>query len=396
MAPSKSLLTGVFLVLTHLIFSQNSTAYYQEAEACMRKGEYDMAIEHFYKVSDMPDLEYKMTICSLMSNRFKGLLIDRFLAYEKAEDPLFHYWLGNIYLHRGFVDLSKETFQYFISKNESNGRMISYMTDAQAKINYMNTASPVKIHPMESPVNSRYADEVGGFCMGADGNKMVFASDRKEPHVFEIYFSELGEYGWSSPELIFDQKIPKEQLDLLAFREGFIFFDPSVSAMCVVQREDGKWKKSEKIDIPNLSHSSHVYINKYKSRVIFSEKNEAGDLDLYEAFILRSSGSWMDPVIISPKINSPFNEDYAFLTDDRKRVYFSSDRPGGLGKRDIYYSEFNEESKTWSDPVNMGFPINSVADDVDFRIISDGKAIFSSDRFDSVGYLDLFLVDLQD
>lgn len=145
------------------------------------------------------------------------------------------------------------------------------------------------------------------------------------------------------------------------------------------------------LEINVLKGARHIYINKYETRIIFSAANEGNDLDLYETLKFRTTGEWTIPLPISADLNTRYREDYPFLTDDRNRLYFSSDRPGGLGKSDIYCSEFNEATNRWGPAINLGMPINSIDNDLDFKLISDAQGIFCSDRMDSRGDLDIFL-----
>lgn len=390
-------MTVAMLMVAPLCYSQSPMVIYQDAESYMRQEKYDLAIAAFGHIPDMPDVGYKVTICSLMSKQYKNLSIERYLSFEgaRSKDPLFYYWLGKIHFNRLAFDEAGRSFQKFLDDQSKDGKLASYLGEARTRLKYLQSASPSALIKLESPLNSKYAEYGGIFIGGAD--HLIFASDRKEEGRFEMYQSKKGPYGWDSPELIFDAKIPADRLNILPYREGMIFYDPAVSALCVIDyTEDAGWTKAEKVETPDLSDARHVYVNKYRTRVVFSQKTTTGDLDIMEAFKLRSSGEWMDPVIISTQVNSSYNEDYPYVTDDRLRIYFSSDRPGGLGKMDIYYCEFDDVNNTWGQPVNMGLPVNSADDDVDFRITSDGKAILSSNRFDSIGDFDLFMVDLKD
>lgn len=101
---------------------------------------------------------------------------------------------------------------------------------------------------------------------------------------------------------------------------------------------------------------------------------------------LDANGNWQTPVNLGPVINTKGNERSPFLHTDSRTLYFSSsssvDRPG-VGGMDIYYSKLDEKGK-WSKPINIGYPINSENDDVDFFVSLDGKtAYFSSNNLQS-------------
>jgi hypothetical protein len=85
----------------------------------------------------------------------------------------------------------------------------------------------------------------------------------------------------------------------------------------------------------------------------------------YDILITAESavGTWQAPTNAGFVINSAFNENYAFFNYQSNTLYFSSDGPGGMGGYDNYYSKYNPATKTWSTPVNMGFPMNTPYDD---------------------------------
>jgi hypothetical protein len=102
----------------------------------------------------------------------------------------------------------------------------------------------------------------------------------------------------------------------------------------------------------------------------------SGGSDLYYCELI--NGEWAAPVNLGPKVNSQGTENYPFMHPSG-RLYFTSDRPGGPGKLDIYYTTLTNGS--WDDPVLIPEPINSSSDD--FAFVADAdlqKGYFSSNR----------------
>ncbi|MCR4964485.1 MAG: OmpA family protein [Bacteroidales bacterium] len=94
-----------------------------------------------------------------------------------------------------------------------------------------------------------------------------------------------------------------------------------------------------------------------------------------------SDGSWRKPINLGPKINTEGNERSPFLHTDSKTLYFSSSGFDGIGGQDIFFSKLDAKGK-WSDPVNIGYPINTENDEVDFFVSLDGKTgYFSSNHY---------------
>jgi hypothetical protein len=76
-------------------------------------------------------------------------------------------------------------------------------------------------------------------------------------------------------------------------------------------------------------------------------------------------------------INTEENEETPFPSDDGYRLFFSSEGHFNMGGFDVFYSEITGDG-TWTDPVNIGFPINTTGDDLFFYPIGDGTKGFMS------------------
>jgi chitodextrinase len=101
-----------------------------------------------------------------------------------------------------------------------------------------------------------------------------------------------------------------------------------------------------------------------------------GGSDLYYCEFI--NGEWSQPVNLGPKVNSSGSENYPFMHQSGK-LYFTSDRPGGFGKLDLYFTSLSNGS--WGVPVHLPEPINSQSDDFAFVAASDLQTgYFSSNR----------------
>ena len=99
---------------------------------------------------------------------------------------------------------------------------------------------------------------------------------------------------------------------------------------------------------------------------------------------------WGIPQNAGPTINTPFGEKSPYLAPDGKTMYFSSEGHPGYGDYDLFVSVFEDGS--WSEPKNLGAPLNSAGQDTYFTISASGEgAFFASDR-NGEGKLDLFSV----
>jgi Tol biopolymer transport system component len=101
---------------------------------------------------------------------------------------------------------------------------------------------------------------------------------------------------------------------------------------------------------------------------------------------------WSPPANIGPPIDSEFDERFPTISPDGLSLYFSSDRPGGFGRADMYVSKRATADSPWGQPQNLGPKINSSGDDHSQNFSSDGHWMwFASDRPGGCGELDIWV-----
>lgn len=114
-----------------------------------------------------------------------------------------------------------------------------------------------------------------------------------------------------------------------------------------------------------------------------------GGSDIYVSH-LQPDGRWGRPENLGPDINTPGDESSPFIHADNTTLYFASDGWPGMGGVDLYFSRRQIDGK-WSEPENLGYPINTIDHDGSLFVTADGKtAYFTSDRSDSRGQLDIY------
>jgi outer membrane protein OmpA-like peptidoglycan-associated protein len=98
---------------------------------------------------------------------------------------------------------------------------------------------------------------------------------------------------------------------------------------------------------------------------------------------------------LGPEINTIGDENAPFIHADNQTLYFTSGGHLGYGGSDLFMAK--KQSKGWSKPVNLGFPINTIENEGSLVIAADGKtAFYTSDRSDSRGGLDLYSFELRE
>ncbi|MDD5570934.1 MAG: OmpA family protein, partial [Bacteroidales bacterium] len=100
-------------------------------------------------------------------------------------------------------------------------------------------------------------------------------------------------------------------------------------------------------------------------------------------------GNWSEAVNIGPVINTNYDEESVFIHPDGKTLYFSSKGHKTMGGYDVFFSVY--ENGVWSEPVNLGSPVNSPYDDVFFVLSASAQhGYFASDRENGFGDMDLY------
>lgn len=128
---------------------------------------------------------------------------------------------------------------------------------------------------------------------------------------------------------------------------------------------------------------------------LFFASRRGGNADLYHCY-RNNDDSWSVPENLGPVINTKGTEMAPFLHPDGKTLYFSSDTHTGMGGYDLFVSRRNEQGE-WSEPVNLGYPINTPGDEINFIVAADGHtALISSIREGGRGGYDIYCFQLQD
>lgn len=208
--------------------------------------------------------------------------------------------------------------------------------------------------PMEGDVNT--SENEGAQNISQDGQWLVFtACNRREGFgSCDIYISYLTEKGWSEA-INMGGHINTEQW------ESQPCLSPDKRELYFASRRFGGYGGSD------------IYVSR-----------------------LQPNGRWSEPENLGPQINTAGDEQCPFLHADNQTLYFTSNGLQGYGDADLFYSRRGPNA-AWSDPVNLGYPINTIYQEGTLFITSDGKtAYYSSDRGDSRGGLDIYSFELRE
>ena len=128
------------------------------------------------------------------------------------------------------------------------------------------------------------------------------------------------------------------------------------------------------------------------NNTIFFSSDRPGGYGGKDIYFMKklSNGKWGTPFNLGPIINTPYNEDAPFVHPLNNTLFFSSEGHKNMGGFDIFKSNFSEEGN-FTEPENLGCPINTSDDDIFFVLNKDGTVgYFSSEREGGFGSQDIY------
>lgn len=170
----------------------------------------------------------------------------------------------------------------------------------------------------------------------------------------------------------------------------------------IKKRKDNSWTNAEMLKIRKLEKFSTTpqfgASMGHNGKVLLfymTDKKGSFDNDIYVSF-LEGNDIWTAPKSLGKKINLPdYNEMSPFIAADGVTLYFASDRPGGIGEMDIWMSKRLDDSWTkWSDPVNVGKPINTEGSEAFFTLDAGGEYAYLTSSNGAYGASDIVRVKL--
>jgi len=240
-----------------------------------------------------------------------------------------------------------------------------------------------------------------------DGAKLVFT--RRVQNDEDFYYSENMNGRWSAAKPL-EGKINtnlnegaqaiSQDGDWLVFTgcnypEGMGSCDLYIS----YRRKNGGWTEPENLGsrINSESWESSPSLSPDKKDLYFSS-NRPGGYGGKDIWVSRrlSSGGWSAPENLGPTVNSSGDEGCPYMHADNQTLYFNSNGHQGYGMTDLFLSKKINDS-SWAAPVNLGYPINTIDDEGSLVVASDGfTSYYASDRGDTRGGLDLYQFNLRE
>ena len=412
-----SILIAVLFTAGYSLHGQNP----KTARSVFKDGNYFKAIEIYTKLLEKepnnPEYNFNMGMSYLNTNIDPKRALDYLLKTEmegKFDDELLlhiarahthhlDYENALIYLHKYRLVAGNRAM-----KNPVYHKLKADCITAQDLLKYPVN---VQFQNLGSNINSPFPD-YNPFITG-DGSKIIFTTRRKQrpgakPEFDGYYPSDIMTSvkkpdGWFFSDRLSDKinSVFDEQSVGLSKNGDTLYFyidhvdDVGDIFMSTLKNKIYSTPKRLGPEINTSAMESACSISQDGNKMLFSSMRPGG-LGGFDLYMIRKTGrnTWSEPENLGPEINTPLNEDYPTLSADGNTLFFCSNGHPGMGGYDLFFSTWDEESKIWTKPQNMGYPINSPGDEKNISFMDNATtAVMAALRPDSYGDLDIYQVD---
>lgn len=363
---------------------------------------------------DNADLNCKIGICLLNSGeKYKALpYFEKAYELKETVNTKIWFYLGNAYQVNNEIKTATEFYNKYyalVTKNkndrETNITKRKLIECALGDSMMMNPAR-VKVVNLGPNVNTKYPEYSPRIT--ADQSQIFFTSRRQDTYggqkdkagsyYEDIYTSEFKNGEWQPAKNLgsdLNSKTHDATAGLSADGQKLFVFKGDVGHGDILMATKGKrgWgnPKSPGKTINTDFHESSASLSSDGQTLFFVSNRDggAGGRDIYFSKWDRKKKEWGVPANIGAPINTSADEEGVWIHPDGKTLYFSSRGEGTMGGFDIFYS--HKEDGKWTKPVNIGYPINSADDDVFMEMSADGQTIyFTSIKKDGFGDKDIY------
>ncbi len=408
------------LLVTYCVKAQVDKEQLLRADDEFNAGSYSTSIKTYERAypydSNSTDLNYKLGICNFEIKKFRKKAKKYFDKVNRFSYPEVNYYLG--ILNHLEKDYDKAINCFTLYKENKFGQErtedeINYLIEKcnTAKLFDKNTDVSILIENLGSKINSEYPDYAP--LIPAEENMLIFTSRRKNTqwpqtdplgeYFEDIYFSKKEGVLWQSP-IMLDSNV-----------------NTSANDACTGLSTDG-----QKLLITRSSQdlkSGHIYESFFQENawsppqvvgtnvnsfiniessacyspdgdIIFFSSNRPGGFGGKDLYLVRKllNGKWGEPFNLGSAINTDHNEESPYVHPTGKTLYFSSEGHENMGGYDIFKSNF-DETGGFTPPKNIGSPINTVDDDLFFVLNTNGSTGYlSSERKGGFGFHDIYKV----
>ena len=301
------------------------------------------------------------------------------------------YFVAETFLENGQADSALKYFSLYQNQYEvtpiSAERDILMCINAKKSINNPRNVKPKN---MGKKINTEYAET--NPVVKLDNSMLFFSSrrpsksDAAKANEFlseDIYIAKDSSGSWIEPQP-FRYNTSSDEVPLYITPDGLnLYFRRTIKGNADIylsKFNDGVWDKPEALTVVNSRYNENGLSISGDGKYLYFSSDRTGGLgkfDIYQC-VKASNGEWGIPEGLGFPINTPLDEISPFIDQGGKTLFFSSNGSAdkGVGGYDIYYSDLKNDN-TWTDPVNMGYPVNKTGNEINYYSADGGKRYYS-------------------
>ncbi|MBI5219800.1 MAG: PD40 domain-containing protein [Bacteroidia bacterium] len=415
------IITGLLICMGSVFSQENpdAKARYSEADKLFDAGNYSRALPIYLELqpsdASNANLNYKIGYCYLNTSLKIQEAID-FLSKANSdvaapfETPFILAKAYHLNYESGKALGLLKMFILIASDNADLKKKVQHETDMCNNAAELVSA-PVNMYVsnLGTIINSEYPDY--NPVVSADESVLVFTSRRpggtgnkqSADGRFngDIYISKKANNEWSKPESIspnINTDGNEAAVSLSADGSQLLIYknDNGDGNIYISKFEGNSWSVPQKLGpaINSKYNENNAFLFADGNAIYFTSdrKGGYGGMDIYMSRKL-PNGEWGEAVNLGPKINTEYDEQSPYVQPDGYTFFFSSEGHKSMGGQDIFYCMLNDDA-TWSEPINIGYPINTAYDDLFYSPSLDGKRAYycSSSRKEGLGGFDIYLI----
>lgn len=385
-----------------------------------KKGAYAEALEYYLRANeyneDHAGLNYLIGVCYLKTSdkrRSLEYLENAYFINEALPDIL--YWRGLAYKHNHEFEKAISDFEDYLFKLETRKlqkvkmKVDKHIEECKNGIELMEEPVRCFIDNLGSGINTEAPEYSPVFNL--EDSVLYFTSRRENTtggrrnhlnmmYYEDVYISNAQGGKWLDAEIAgkpINTKRNDAAVDLspegkeIAIYRGY----KGNGNLYNSQYKDGKWGRMNKMRKINKRkyRESSVSVSKDSMTLYFvsDRKGGTGGQDIWYSYRTQDGAKWQKPEPLV-KANTKYDEETVEISNNGKTLFFSSKGHKTMGGYDVFKITRNDDG-TWNEPINIGYPINTPDDDVFFMLTPDEKfGYYAADRPDSYGDKDIYQV----
>ena len=398
------------LSISFLAFSQNDVdRLLYRASGYFDVGNYDAALPLFVEAIEKGENHssslYRAGFCYMekkeIEDKIKAIpYLERSLNAEGSENlpEDIRLKLGLAYLLNEETYKALDNFRKFPEETDEKRRLMSMANNA---VFFIQNKRDIEIKDFGEPINSEFTEYSP--VVSADESVLAYTHliPEGKSYVEEIKYVTRDQNGeWTFPvPLDVSTRGNAGTAGISADGQKLIIFigsGNSTGDLYTIDKAAIGW------DSP-ISMGTHVnsrYLESTASvtpddKVVYFASNRPGGyggMDIYKVE-KDDNGRWGTAVNLGSEINTAYDDDSPFIHPDKKTLFFTSEGHNTMGGKDIFKAEL--VNGKWRKPENMGYPVNTTANDNYFTLTADGsRGYFSSDRIGGLGGQDIYYFDV--